>query len=134
MSWSKPLWKATFSILLTWAILFGVYLLLVGNALSSELIVGAGLAAGVTALFLWSKALIVFPLRLRWAFIAPAVRLPGAVLRVAGLLFVALAQDLFHLVPVLRRVHSEYVGDYVVWFMVGAGAPLAALASPNQRP
>jgi multisubunit Na+/H+ antiporter MnhE subunit len=53
------------SVLVTWAVCWGVYLLLVGNASVSELVVGAILAAGVTVLLVWSKSLIAFPVRLR---------------------------------------------------------------------
>ena len=82
------------SVLVSWAVLWGVYLLLVGNTSSSELAVGAGLAAGVTALFLWAKSLIAFPVQLRWRFLTPAVRLPGATLWETALIFVALFRRL----------------------------------------
>ncbi len=45
MSWSKPPWRLTFSILLAWAVFFRVYLFLVSNASSSELAVSAVPAA-----------------------------------------------------------------------------------------
>lgn len=42
-------------------------------------------------------------------------------------------RDIFHLAPVLRRLHGGYTGDYVAWFMLGAGALLVALALPTHR-
>jgi hypothetical protein len=87
-------WKSMLSVLVSWAVLWGVYLLLVGNASVSELIVGALLAAGVTALFLWSKYLIAFPVRLQWRFLTPTWRLPGATLWETVLIFIALFRRL----------------------------------------
>jgi multisubunit Na+/H+ antiporter MnhE subunit len=77
-------WKSILDLLATWATLFGVYLLLVGNASLSELIVGAVLGLTVTVLLLWSKSVGMLPLRLRWWFIAPMRYVPGAILWETG--------------------------------------------------
>ncbi len=93
------MWKSILDLLATWATLFGVYLLLVGNASLSELAVGAFLGLAVTALLLWSKSAGMLPLRLRWWFIAPMRYVPGAILWETG-------QDLYALI---RRLAGQDV-------------------------
>ncbi len=88
------MWKSILDLLATWATLFGVYLLLVGNASLSELAVGAFLGLAVTALLLWSKSAGMLPLRLRWWFIAPMRYVPGAILWETGQDLYALARRL----------------------------------------
>jgi len=86
-------WKS-FKFLVAWAILLGVYLILVGSASTSELWVGAVLAAGVTVLLSWSKSTGMLALRLRWQDLAPLRYVPGAILRETGQDFYALVRRL----------------------------------------
>ncbi len=88
------MWKSILDLLATWGTLFGAYLLLVGNASRSELVVGAFLGLAVTTLLLWSKSAGMLPLRLRWWFIAPMRYVPGAILWETGQDLYALARRL----------------------------------------
>jgi multisubunit Na+/H+ antiporter MnhE subunit len=109
---SSGIYKSIFDLLATWATLFGVYLLLVGNAALSELAVGAVLGLAVTVLLLWSKSAGMLPFRFRWWFVAPLRYLPGAILWETGQDLYALARRLAgqDVQGVTLRVPFAYTG------------------------
>lgn len=112
MKSSRP-WKSFVEASVTWAVLFAVYLLLVGSASASEVVIGAALAAGVAPLLLWSRSVGMLSLQLRWRYLAPLWSVPGAILWETGQDLYALARRLAgqDVHGIVLRLPFAFTGD-----------------------
>jgi len=102
MSEDRPSWRGLLAAGIAWLALVGLYLLMVGQLSASEIVVALQMAQVIVVL-----AMILMALGYERS--------------------IYLDVALFGPLQLLRQIHSGYVGDCVVWLMLGSGVLLAVL-------